>query len=1375
MQRYTVRLRPEVDRAAFIEEIIRGGGHVAYLCSALPDRFAARLKSRHYAAVRSDPRVVSVTLDLPFAVLTSDETIQDLPANTLADSWGIDRIDQRQATPDGHFSYGRNGHGVDCYVVDSGIRFDHEQLAGRAFVLPGFDPYGDADDPELHDANGHGTAVASLIAGRNYGVARRARLYSVKVVGPGNVSYPSEFIDACKAIEQHHLGKTDNRPSVANFSLRFPIRDPAINAAVRDLMIAGVSVVIAAGNDNQPAARYSPQSVALDFYARVRITGASPGCVFRIGEQALTNGPVDASGSPQAVVTRLVDAMRDHTLVHGYRVQDSRHEPSLAVDEFTLERWFDTALPDGGLWITATGPDDFFRLVVDPGDTRPLVVGASMPGDHRWNEPVLGSNYGPVVTIMAPGFRLPAAWSGTANQQMMVKGTSFAAPLTSGVAVLHLTGKPIYRPGDPVFDANSPRTVQEFIVQQATQGQFRSLPDGTPNRLLYSYYIAGEMAWNTPEDFGTYDERLPIQIRIAASVLDASLRPRPDAPVTYRALSGLPDWMTLNAATGILYGDTPEVETEQAYAVTVRAESGVGSITRTFRFAVRNVNRPPVWRFPLDPELQIQVVERGTIGEHRFEVIEPDGQPISFTKGNPEEWPDWLTLTVHGRDPGYLAPPHLPDSVLYRASLATAPGITVPDLGPGVPPQDYEALLRASDGLETIDRTVRVRIVPEPNRSPVWLTPAGPLPGIREGDPVDISLLVSDQDGDPLTFTVRDPDPADLSPEARPGLPSGLSLNRRSGRITGTAGKVVINEVFEFEVVVSDGTTLVPRRFSLAVENLAVPLPTWITASGSIGTVLSGETAHLVVLAESNLGFPVTYSLVAGTLPDGLSLIGSAADWTDESGLLDPGSIYGTVEPVEDKITHTFTIRASTGVTGGTRDRQFSITVLVTADRNVVEWVTPAGDIGSVPEETASMLSVRARLKSDPSQAIHYGIGSASLPPDPRPGTTKLFLATSGQRNFVLKTAPATPAAVKVFTRPSMTGTDTQVTGFTWVNATTVRLPSAPTAGTLVMVQTQAENTARDFLPPGMDMAVCNSEALLIGRPRLLEAHQQVEIVMRAYTGPVHRPIGTSAVRTFSFRVENAYAGDFLNVHLPVSGKERLDWQMWQMTPLANSATPLVADARLFRACDRHYGRVMEPRIYLISGLRPPETGTRSGPTAVIDRFSQVIGPHHVPMTAVIGRPRLAVARDPVTNAVLYELLYLPVVDPGAGQDYRDDPPFPPTLINLRRDLATDATRPDGSRFVRQEDPVEILPLWMRTPQSGDTATGFRAALPVAYLKPGVGASVLARIRQTGLDRTLAGRVLTLDRYLIEYVVAGGITQISTKYLKFPPGDLQGS
>jgi len=75
---------------------------------------------------------------------------------------------------------GLDGSGVVVAAIDTGVREDHEQLAGRRLAGPRgwFDPVEGRGEP--YDSHGHGTAVLSLAvggnpAGRAVGVAPRAR------------------------------------------------------------------------------------------------------------------------------------------------------------------------------------------------------------------------------------------------------------------------------------------------------------------------------------------------------------------------------------------------------------------------------------------------------------------------------------------------------------------------------------------------------------------------------------------------------------------------------------------------------------------------------------------------------------------------------------------------------------------------------------------------------------------------------------------------------------------------------------------------------------------------------------------------------------------------------------------------------------------------------------------------------------------------------------------------------------------------------------------------------------------------------------------------------------------------------------------------
>ena len=198
---------------------------------------------------------------------------QDQEVHTMSDTemgapWGLARISHRKALSFASFDkylYSHDGgEGVDAYVIDTGTYIHHADFEGRASwgkTVPAND--------EDEDGNGHGTHCSGTIAGKKYGVAKKAHVVAVKVLKSNGSGSMSDVIKGVEWAASSHVrkvadakkGKGDKafKGSVANMSLgggKSPGLDRMVNAAVE----AGMHFAVAAGNDNSDSCGYSPAS-----------------------------------------------------------------------------------------------------------------------------------------------------------------------------------------------------------------------------------------------------------------------------------------------------------------------------------------------------------------------------------------------------------------------------------------------------------------------------------------------------------------------------------------------------------------------------------------------------------------------------------------------------------------------------------------------------------------------------------------------------------------------------------------------------------------------------------------------------------------------------------------------------------------------------------------------------------------------------------------------------------------------------------------------------------------------------------------------------------------------------------------------------------
>ncbi len=243
--RYNVVLKKDVPKAEVSstadQMAFTHGGKIRHKYRHALKGFATEMSEAEAQKLSEDPLVEFVEED---GVVHGDaSTVQETP------TWGLDRIDQRILPVDNTYSYNGSGFGVNAYVIDSGIRATHQEFAGRVAAVRDFMGGGGVD------CHGHGTHVAGILGGSTFGVAKHVRIHSLRVLDCTNQGAWSDVIEAVDWVRANYV-----KPAVVNMSLGGGVSS-GTDTAVQNLIAAGVSVVVSAGNGNVNADTQSPARV----------------------------------------------------------------------------------------------------------------------------------------------------------------------------------------------------------------------------------------------------------------------------------------------------------------------------------------------------------------------------------------------------------------------------------------------------------------------------------------------------------------------------------------------------------------------------------------------------------------------------------------------------------------------------------------------------------------------------------------------------------------------------------------------------------------------------------------------------------------------------------------------------------------------------------------------------------------------------------------------------------------------------------------------------------------------------------------------------------------------------------------------------------
>lgn len=502
-QEYIVTLKKGVDYDAFNAEMIAttGAGDIPQRSVDVANARPGSLRNTHYmltpeeaTALNSDARVEACELrpDLRDDIEIGVNVIQDgqymdrtgSTSDPIRVNWGLGRCDRTDnpytttAAPAGFtHTYNLDGSGVDIVIQDSGIEYSHPEFndANGNSRVQLIDWYQESGVPGVQNANhyrdydGHGTHCAGIAAGKNYGWAKNARIYSVKVnglEGSGDSGTGIPISDCFDVIKLWHRNKDvdektgKKRPTIVNMSwgygrnfsnitggeyrgtpwtgtsrntaygmvgvftglgYRHVVRVASVDADVEEMIDEGIIVCIAAGNS----------------YQKIDVAGGNDYDNFYTDS---VNGNIyyHRGGSPFSDRAMIVGNIDDNVTGGEIRAASSEHGPGVNI-----------LAPGTGIMSTCSTTNAFSSVV------------------------------------------LPYPLNGAYNC-MSISGTSMASPQVAGLSALYLQAYP----------EKTPAQVQDWLISNAQTGKLNdtgldndytstfSLLGG-PNRYMYNPFNKG--------------------------------------------------------------------------------------------------------------------------------------------------------------------------------------------------------------------------------------------------------------------------------------------------------------------------------------------------------------------------------------------------------------------------------------------------------------------------------------------------------------------------------------------------------------------------------------------------------------------------------------------------------------------------------------------------------------------------------------------------------------------------------------------------------------------------------------------------------------------------------------------------------------------
>ncbi len=767
---------------------------------------------------------------------------------------GLERIQHRSFRRSKEVRTLRNGRGTDVYVLDNGIQLDHPEIKESLENGLVFDCFREESDPlyGYPDSDDHGTHVASVIAGTNYGVAFGATIIPVKVISEVADSSLDGVVSAVNWILEKKAERA--RPSVVNMS--FISEEPEAKGIFETLFTALIEAniipVVSAGNQSRDAFYLTPANAGSTRNISEKDGVYSLHTAFDNAIKPIVVSATDSDDNivPTANYGDIIDIFAPGSRIYGASITGYTEKTGTSMAAPFVTGVIAMMLEDGEKTI------DEVRSYLSQTSTK-FAIPVEQTYHERENYEILDANMGKVTIsnkLISPN-RLLYVWyvatefewpvmalsvdentrtqqaftitsvEASGEQQLLVyKINDFDAEIESQIK--GYAGYVELETINRFRNAMSPLTV-DITVPVITKDEKSSYIVEAFDGRLYSYGILKVAirnvpkppVWQFPSSGILPGSPVKKDDSISLPTLAFKATHEDDLDITYSVYpaDSLPQGLNLTQVDGVAFisGLVERIPAESPlYEFIIRATASNGLVAdRYFSFTSQYVNEKHffnrTWLSSLLPDSNYSnalTLKTGSVGNSYLQLIQivnPDLDPLTFeVVAMPDVEPTEDVFT--GILPvetyvdknytlrGIIDPSESPGSYYFRLYVTDPSGYQIY--------QDF--VLPLVEEISSIDDGAQIE----------WVTPAGNIGFIYETFPSHCLVEARSPTKTPISYA--------LTPGSGT-LPPGLHIDPETGEINGITGMIEGASLkYDFSIRASIGSRYVDRAFSIRIVNL---------------------------------------------------------------------------------------------------------------------------------------------------------------------------------------------------------------------------------------------------------------------------------------------------------------------------------------------------------------------------------------------------------------------------------------------------------------------------------------------------------------------------------------------------------------------------